>query len=339
VAFCYSILEFYGEIAFIFILFNLISIILSALISFVMWRKKFIDGSVCLTYLIVCLNYMITALVLFGMQAPIFLMLYPTELGIFFNFIALLIVPLKNAYQHFQVHEKSVYLAQLQAQASKSQRHWLTMVTHEIKTPLSIIKGCCQNMELINRQTIMESRIDKIKINVSQIDTLIHRFLNNDEVLDRLNYLKKTALNLDIWLPEQLRFFDEEAQKRWDLNIQPNVIIFADPSLLAIALNNLLTNSLKYSLTSSTIEITCQPSKRQNQKGVLLSVSDCGEPIDNDKRDFLFGRYQLNEYAGNGIGLWACREIARAHDGDVWLESKITKVNQFNIWLPVKGIS
>jgi light-regulated signal transduction histidine kinase (bacteriophytochrome) len=51
----------------------------------------------------------------------------------------------------------------------------------------------------------------------------------------------------------------------------------------------------------------------------------------------LFGRYQLNEYAGNGIGLWACREIARAHDGDVWLESKITKVNQFNIWLPETG--
>ncbi len=258
-------------------------------------------------------------------------------MGILFNFVALLIVPLNNAYQHFQLHEKSVYLAQLQAQASKSQRHWLTMVTHEIKTPLSIIKGCCQNMELINTHPIIESRIEKIKISVSKIDTLVHRFLSNDEVLDRLNYLNKTTLNLNIWIQEQLLLFDEDAQKRLNLNIKSNLMILADSSLLAIALNNLLTNSLKYSPTNSTIEITCQKNNLQNKKGILLSVSDCGEFIDNEKRDFLFGRYQLNEYAGNGIGLWACREIVRAHEGDVWLETKITKGNQFNIWLPEKG--
>ncbi len=320
-----------------FILFNLISAIFSAGVGFVMWRKKLIDGNVSFTYQIVCINYIITIAVLFGMQAPVFMMLYTTELGILFNFMVLIIVPLKNAYQHFQLHEKSVYLAQLQAQASKSQRHWLTMVTHEIKTPLSIIKGCCQNMELINTQPIMEVRIDKIKINVSQIDTLIHRFLNNDEVLDRLNHLNKTALNLNIWLQEQLIFFDEDAQKRLNLNIKSNLMVFADPGLLAIALNNLLTNSLKYSLASSTIEITCQKRINQNKKGILLSVSDCGEFIDSEKCDFLFRRYQLNEYAGNGIGLWACREIVRAHEGDVWLEPKIAKGNQFNIWLPEKG--
>ncbi len=337
VAIYYSVMGLYGEIAFIFILFNLISAIFSAGVGFVMWRKKLIDGNVSFTYQIVCINYIITIAVLFGMQTPVFMMLYTTELGILFNFMVLIIVPLKNAYQHFQLHEKSVYLAQLQAQASKSQRHWLTMVTHEIKTPLSIIKGCCQNMELINTQPIMEARIDKIKINVSQIDTLIHRFLNNDEVLDRLNHLNKTALNLNIWLQEQLIFFDEDAQKRLNLNIKSNLMVFADPGLLAIALNNLLTNSLKYSLASSTIEITCQKRINQNKKGILLSVSDCGEFIDSEKCDFLFRRYQLNEYAGNGIGLWACREIVRAHEGDVWLEPKIAKGNQFNIWLPEKG--
>ena len=337
VAFGCSVMGFYGEIAFIFILFNLISAVFSSGFSLVMWRKKLFDGKVCVIYQLVCINYMITIFVLFGMKTPIFLMLYPTELGIFSNFIALLIVPLNNAYQHFQLHEKSVYLAQLQAQASKSQRHWLTMVTHEIKTPLSIIKGCCQNMELINTQPIIESRIEKIKISVSKIDTLVHRFLSNDEVLDRLNYLNKTTLNLNIWIQEQLLLFDEDAQKRLSLNIKSNLMILADSSLLAIALNNLLTNSLKYSPASSTIEITCQKNNLQNKKGILLSVSDCGEFIDNEKRDFLFGRYQLNEYAGNGIGLWACREIVRAHEGDVWLETKIAKGNQFNIWLPEKG--
>ncbi len=64
VAVCYSVLGFYGKIAFIFILFNLISIIVSVVAGFVMWRKKLIDGKVCLTYLMVCINYMITALLL-----------------------------------------------------------------------------------------------------------------------------------------------------------------------------------------------------------------------------------------------------------------------------------
>ncbi len=209
------------------------------------------------------------------------------------------------------------------------------MLTHEIKTPLAIIHSSCQNMALFDVDLPTQKRIDKIQRSADRIDTLVQRFLRNDEILSRLDYIQRAPIRLNKWLPEQLALFDESAQKRWHFKIQSELIISADDSLLAIALNNLLINALKYSDEKYPIDILVEPQLRQSIEGILFSITDHGSHIDEEKREYLFGRYQLSEYTGNGIGLWACREIARAHNGEVWLEKPSHYVgNTFNIWLP-----
>jgi signal transduction histidine kinase len=246
----------------------------------------------------------------------------------------LLTLTINATYKTINAHQQAGSLALLQAQASQSQRYWLAMLTHEIKTPLSVINASCQSMELLRVEPAIQTRIDKIKRNVARIDDLVKRFLRNDEVLARLQHLQCKLVELNSWLPTQLQLFDEKAQKRWRLKIESNLVIFADVDLLAVALSNLLANALKYSQENSPIEITVQFSKQQNKGGILISVKDYGVPISNEKRRFLFSRNQLNEYVGNSIGLWACREIARAHLGDVWLDENQLNGNTFNIWLP-----
>jgi signal transduction histidine kinase len=262
--------------------------------------------------------------------------LYGIEIGIFFNLIILLFVTVDDAYCKIMKQQKILNLAELQTQATQSQRYWLTMVTHEIKTPLAIIHSSCQNIEMLSTDPLIQSRVEKIKRNTLRIDKLIHRFLRNDEILSRLQHLQRSSIRLKYWLPEQLQLFDELSQNRWNLEIKSDLTIWADSSLLAIALNNLLTNSLKYSDKGSTIEITVDAIDFKNKKGCLFSVKDYGKPIDEEKQDYLFERYQFNEYAGNGVGLWACREIIRAHNGDVWLEKIDNTGNIFNIWLPLQ---
>ena len=211
------------------------------------------------------------------------------------------------------------------------------MLTHEIKTPLAIIESSCQNIALFDVDMAIQKRIDKIQRSADRIDTLVRRFLRNDEILSRLDHIQLTCIHLSKWLPEQLSLFDELAQKRWHLKIQSDLLILADENLLAIALNNLLINALKYSDEKYAIDISVKSCEHETIEGILFSITDHGSQIDEEKRDYLFGRYQLSEYAGNGIGLLACREIARAHNGEVWLEktSHFTG-NTFTIWLPKK---
>jgi signal transduction histidine kinase len=189
---------------------------------------------------------------------------------------------------------------------------------------------------MLSVDPLIQSRVDKIQRSTLRIDKLIHRFLRNDEILSRLQHLQRTSIQLKYWLPEQLQLFDELSQTRWNVKIKSDLTVWVDSSLLAIALNNLLTNSLKYSDMGSTIEITVDISDFKHKKGCLFSVRDYGKPIDEEKQDYLFERYQFNEYAGNGVGLWACREIVRAHNGDVWLEKIDNTGNIFNIWLPLQ---
>jgi signal transduction histidine kinase len=320
----------------IFVLNNLMSIISGAVLSFFMWRNNMLSFWTFAVCVILLVNYFIPIIGFLGTTVSPWISLYGIEIGIFFNLIILLFVTVYDAYRNIVAQQKTLYLADLQAQATQSQRYWLTMVTHEIKTPLAIIHSSCQNIEMLSVDPLIQSRVDKIQRSTLRIDKLIHRFLRNDEILSRLQHLQRTSIQLKYWLPEQLQLFDELSQTRWDVKIKSDLTVWVDSSLLAIALNNLLTNSLKYSDMGSTIEITVDISDFKHKKGCLFSVRDYGKPIDEEKQDYLFERYQFNEYAGNGVGLWACREIVRAHNGDVWLEKIDNTGNIFNIWLPLQ---
>jgi signal transduction histidine kinase len=302
-----------------------------------LWRKKILAGYICLVYCLILASYLIPSVGFLGLSTLPFFNLYGVELGTFLTLLILLVITIYDAYQKVILHQKATVEAQLQAKASQSQRYWLTMLTHEIKTPLAIIQSSCQNIVLFDIDIPIQKRIDKIQRSALRIDTLVQRFLRNDEILSRLDHIQLTRIHLSKWLPEQLALFDESAQKRWHVKIQSELVILADENLLAIALNNLLINALKYSDEKHAIDINVQIHMRQRVEGILFSITDHSSQIDDEKRDYLFGRYQLSEYAGNGIGLWACREIARAHSGEVWLEktSHFTG-NTFTIWLPKK---
>jgi signal transduction histidine kinase len=303
-----------------------------------MWQKKKLSTHLFLIYSLVFLDTLVPMLCFSGYITELSAnLIYSAQTATFVNLTILFFITVSDAYKTLHLNQKVLDSAALQAKATESQRYWLAMLTHEIKTPLSVINASCQSMELLKVEPTIQTRIDKIKRNTTRIDDLVYRFLHNDEVLARLQSLHPTKLDLKTWLPDQLKLFDEIAQKRWRLNIQSDLIIEADANLLSIALNNLLTNALKYSKLDSEIEISTQLTKQKNENGILFAVKDYGLPLNEQKRDFLFNRYQLNEYIGNGVGLWACREIARVHHGDVWLDDKRVDGNTFNIWLPIKN--
>lgn len=333
-----SIFALLGQYGFVSGLFNLlISIIIFINFIALIWlrlQNKITREIFTIFMALSCVTFFAMIAFLGILNVSIF-DIYGIQLGALVNLSILLTVIVNITQTKLHGHKHAQAVSELQAQATQSQRYWLTMLTHEIKTPLAIIHSSCQNMNLFNLEPAVQNRVEKVKRCALQIDTLVHDFLHNDEVLSRLNHLQQLPISLREWLQKQLQQFDEHAQSRWQLNIKTDCTVFADANLLTIALNNLLINALKYSSQNSPIEISVQLCRHNRLSGVLLSVKNYGTPIEPEKHEYLFGRYQLKEYAGNGIGLWACREIVRAHHGEVWLETdEKNNSNTFCIWLP-----
>jgi signal transduction histidine kinase len=319
-----------------FMMLSSLCIVLFTIIS--MRYKKKLSTQICFIYCILLSANLITLFVLLGLgtTAP-WLSIYGTQIGQLVTLSILVVITVNHTYQSINDNQRAISQAELDGKAAQSQRYWMAMLTHEIKTPLSVISASCQSMELLNTELAMQTRLNKIKRNVTRIDNLVKHFLGNDEVPARLQHLQRTKIDVEKWLLTQLSLFDEAAQKRWQVNVEKKLFVLVDPDLLAISINNLLTNALKYSQVNTEICITVKPYLYKNKNGVLFSVKDYGVPITEEKRNNLFIRFQLNEYVGNGVGLWACQEIARAHGGNVWLDDAITDGNTFNIWLPMKN--
>jgi len=107
---------------------------------------------------------------------------------------------------------------------------------------------------------------------------------------------------------------------------------------------NLIDNAIKYAADGKKIALSLnQQASRTMPPRVVLSVRDWGSGIDPDEQEQIFERFyraraiRLKPIRGSGIGLALCRHIARAHGGDVAVESTPGKGSTFSIWIPIDG--
>jgi light-regulated signal transduction histidine kinase (bacteriophytochrome) len=104
-----------------------------------------------------------------------------------------------------------------------------------------------------------------------------------------------------------------------------------DPTLLRIALENLLGNAWKYSGQTAVTKIDFRHDTHQGQR--VMVVSDNGAGFDMRFADRLFGVFQrlhsANDFQGTGVGLASVRRIIRRHGGDIWAESEVGKGARF----------
>jgi len=104
-------------------------------------------------------------------------------------------------------------------------------------------------------------------------------------------------------------------------------------------INNILSNAIKFSHTNSTIEVTLE----QKAQDVHISIKDTGIGIPEKNKPFVFDMFTDVKAAGtagempNGLGLSISLQIARAHKGDIWFESKEGVGTTFHLVFPVEG--
>ena len=190
-------------------------------------------------------------------------------------------------------------------------------VSHELKTPLTIMKGEIE-VALMNDEC-----------NKKVLKSLLSEINYINEITDKLLFLiKKDALNKnnfeDIDLEDVvLEMFEKYSKKiKIDLNIKEDeYIIKGDKTLLKIAISNIIENSIKYKATKLDINLTKEKSK------TILIIKDNGIGIPKEKLPFVFDEfYRVDEsknkkIKGFGLGLSIVKSIINLHNGDVKLKS------------------
>ncbi|MEN6300389.1 MAG: ATP-binding protein [Anaerolineaceae bacterium] len=239
-------------------------------------------------------------------------------------------------------HERLVAkIASLEAERllDRLQEDFIATISHELLTPLGFIKGYATTLLREDTSWDEDTRREFLSIIDEEADRL-HELIENLMDSSRLQAgtLKMSfqPIRMDAFLKDiTMRATSRLEKMNIELDLQePAFQIVADPTRLAQVFDNLLTNANKYA-PNSTINIVL----KKEGENALISVQDHGEGIAPEHLENIFKRFYRvpvtnTNVRGTGLGLFICRQIVRAHGGDIWVESTLGKGTTFNIRLP-----
>lgn len=217
-----------------------------------------------------------------------------------------------------------------------NQRKFISDAAHELRTPLTILKG---NTEVALIMKGSDSPI--LSKNLDEIDHLIA--LTNDLLLiarfdSHVRVALKESIDFSSLVKDMVQNFNTKAFDRSisiDTEVEEDVKIYGDVTLIKRAIYNIIDNALKYSPDDSKIYIAL---KKNNEQKFSLQIKDEGIGIPNDKLDQIFTRFyrvaedRNKEIEGTGLGLAIVKSILQEHNFEIKVESEINKGSSFIIY-------
>lgn len=318
------------------------------------WRRR--DSMPPLTataYLLVILSFLMPLGALLGLRLPDWMLMYAAQVSN--TALLLLMVPMVThrmrqirmardraeleAHRAALVAQRHAQELQLQEETARGRREWLAMMAHEIKTPLAVIEASNHNIRAIAMDENVLARSAKIARGTRQLKALIATMLLEDVEGLRHRDPDYTEVHPAAIVRTLLAELAAEERQRIGFSLDESVRVQADPLLLQIAVNNLLLNALRHSGQASRIRlsVTREAPTGGEPEGAMIRVHDDGPTLPPERQATLFERKgRFGHLAGSGIGLWACRQIATAHQGVLrWLApTDAPRGNIFELWIP-----
>ncbi|MAA99689.1 MAG: hypothetical protein CMN87_08950 [Stappia sp.] len=235
--------------------------------------------------------------------------------------------------------DELVRMLRQEVQLNEMQREFVSMASHEFRTPLAIIDSAAQRIlrraDRIEPEQLVE-RIGNVRDAVERMQYLINRFLNASQSETghlELDLHRAPLREMVETLVSRQSRITPERQITLDLgDLDEDAMI--DRKLLEQSLMNVLSNALKYSPDGERVEVSCRVEEKCN----VIQVTDHGVGIPKDEIGKIFNRYfrasTSSGIAGTGIGLNMTDMIVRKHRGRVEVTSTIGEGTSVEIRLP-----
>ena len=225
--------------------------------------------------------------------------------------------------------------------AARSRGEFVAHLAHELKTPLNVLAMYSETLqeEGAGDETARIEAVNAISDEVQRLAALIDNLLNITRIEMGSLKLERQRVNLKDLLQDA---FDHVARSgrekdlKFVLEVPENLPAASlDKSLLRVALNNLLTNAIKYSNAGGTVTMGTE----ETTDLIRIYVSDTGIGIKPEDRERIFDKFfraddeQTRSRSGHGLGLSLARDIVQLHHGALRVESEPGQGSKFFIEL------
>ena len=227
--------------------------------------------------------------------------------------------------------------------ALKSQ--FLSVATHELRTPLSIILGYNAMIEesALERLTAEERGLLRESLSAcKRLMRLVNTMLDLSQLQSGKIQLQVSTCDIGQSLRAVVKLFEAEANRRGltiQLSLDPTIPqIEVDPERIEQVFVNLVSNALKYTDADGLISIT---GGKVDDGRIAIDVSDSGIGIAPEHQEMIFDEFarvrsHSSARPGSGLGLAIVRRILEAHGGDISVNSTLGQGSTFTVRLPLR---
>jgi PAS domain S-box-containing protein len=218
---------------------------------------------------------------------------------------------------------------------------FVSMVSHELKTPLTSIQGFAELMKARDFQKDRRDRyMDIILKDSSRLMRLINNILDVSKLESGQVTFKPEPVSLQEFIPDILASFEGQVKNHVITHEIPNdvPILSLDRDMFNNVITNLVSNAVKYSPDGGNITVTA----KKNEENVIINIQDEGAGIPPDKLKKVFDKFYrvdsslTRETWGTGLGLATVKYIVEAFGGKIWVESEQGKGSNFIFTLPLE---
>ncbi|MGZ5440851.1 MAG: ATP-binding protein [Thermoanaerobaculia bacterium] len=249
------------------------------------------------------------------------------------------------------IENAKLYTEQVEARRkvedlSRLKDEFLSIASHELRTPVTSIKGYTQLAKMLIKEGDLNTSEEYLEIALDQIDRMSRLIL---ELLDvsRIETGRLEIRREPIAWPQFVRdvvhrHHTAVSDRRFHLSVPDNgKIVTGDRDRLEQVLGNLLENAVKYSPEGSDVTVTVE----ERNDTLITAVCDRGIGIPADELNQVFERFHRGRqvsstnYGGLGLGLYITKQIIERHGGSIWVESKEGNGTTFSFSLPAAEAS
>lgn len=212
-------------------------------------------------------------------------------------------------------------------------------ISHEFRTPLSLIVGPVERMLETEKNEKTQSHLNIVHRNVQRLLRLINQLMDFRKIEESKLRLSPSKADIIVFVKDLCSSFNIEASQRnisYSASFNSNSLVcWYDSDIMDKILYNLLSNAFKYTPDNGFIAV----SLIADQNYIEISIKDSGLGISRENISKIFDRFyrvdNTNKSYGTGIGLAFVKELVELHQGHIKVESKLNRGSEFSVIVPL----